>query len=1029
MSKDILITAKVETPRRELIERLAHQLELALDSPLGQPQPIGLTGLLEHLGAQLWDAAGLDPAKLADDLDAARDAQQPLRLVVTDPGTLAWPWETLYHGDDRLGFLARHPWCVVLRRLAGRGTNGPQCLPRPFRLLLLVASPEDLDAERSRLDYEQEEELLFTALDRPLARGEVVIDVAEDGCLETLWDRLRRNHYHAVILSMHGAMAHNALQQEEWGLLFEDARSGRGRPVAGSDLAAGFDELPGTRPGLVVLSACRTARLEESHGVIASVAQRLHTAGIERVLGMRLSVLDAAAAAFTAALFDRLIAGLSVGRALSLARRELASGDWVASASAGGKPRQDGPDAGRPRGDPFAQWALPVLLDRTADGPLLDLQRQVDLRPVPALAERIPGDGSLAMPQRAAFIGRRAQRRRHLRRFLEGQTPRLMLIGPGGVGKSSLMGWFTRETCERDPQVRVLGFRAPFDLNRLYNLVDAAFPGHERPQLPAAVQARGDIRERLAFLLQAWAARPAGPALFLLDNLETLQTLRPLAVREGCEDDLWFVQTVCALPAPTRVLLTGRYVLRELDGRVEIGAVPDAPYGDVLRRMSRLNWPADWDAPRKRWLYGVLGGNHRALEWLAVLLLHRPADADELVAALRRIEAPPDTPEAAVEVVLEAMRQNLLLGRLVAELPPLHQTLLFRAAAFRVPVTIDGLLVLADDADEAQVRAAAQDLADRSLLETSEDIDLDLRFYELPPIVRQLLSVGQLAKVPHAPSATVPHESCVSLGLDARFENQTRFLPPNLLPLLHARIARYHEFQGRHVTRRWQDDIEAVHHYRRADLHQDADRLAEDLAGFYYRLSDFAQARAITEPIVNRTTPPPPSWALNRCGMCQHALGQIDAALALYERSLAIVPDDRSRGTTLNNISQIYDARGDYEQALRFLQQSLLIRRQIGDKAGMTATLHNMASIALYQQQDLETALKDWGEALQLAMETRNAQGIFHVAGTLGRILGQLGQKDQARQLLEMAAAAGRQAGFPGVEELEDALRELKGER
>ena len=67
------------------------------------------------------------------------------------------------------------------------------------------------------------------------------------------------------------------------------------------------------------------------------------------------------------------------------------------------------------------------------------------------------------------------QRRQHLRRFLEGRTPRLMFIGPGGVGKSSLGGWFTREACERNPSVRALGFRAPFDLDGLYNLVDAAF--------------------------------------------------------------------------------------------------------------------------------------------------------------------------------------------------------------------------------------------------------------------------------------------------------------------------------------------------------------------------------------------------------------------------------------------------------------------------------------------------------------------------------------------------------------------------
>src|SRR3954447_18910131 len=39
-------------------------------------------------------------------------------------------------------------------------------------------------------------------------------------------------------------------------------------------------------------------------------------------------------------------------------------------------------------------------------------------------------------------------------------------------------------------------------------------------------------------------------------------------------------------------------------------------------------------------------------------------------------------------------------------------------------------------------------------------------------------------------------------------------------------------------------------------------------------------------------------------------------------------------GATLNNLSQIYKARGDYETALKYLEQSLQIQREIGDKAG-----------------------------------------------------------------------------------------------
>ncbi|MCB9503718.1 MAG: tetratricopeptide repeat protein [Deferribacteres bacterium] len=67
-----------------------------------------------------------------------------------------------------------------------------------------------------------------------------------------------------------------------------------------------------------------------------------------------------------------------------------------------------------------------------------------------------------------------------------------------------------------------------------------------------------------------------------------------------------------------------------------------------------------------------------------------------------------------------------------------------------------------------------------------------------------------------------------------------------------------------------------------------------------------------------------------------------DYDTAYLEQSLAIrqqIGDKSGEGTTLNNISQIYDAKGDYDTALSYLEQSLAIRQQIGDKSGEGTTL------------------------------------------------------------------------------------------
>jgi tetratricopeptide (TPR) repeat protein len=238
-------------------------------------------------------------------------------------------------------------------------------------------------------------------------------------------------------------------------------------------------------------------------------------------------------------------------------------------------------------------------------------------------------------------------------------------------------------------------------------------------------------------------------------------------------------------------------------------------------------------------------------------------------------------------------------------------------------------------------------------------------------------------------------------------------------------MGHYHRFQGQHLSKRWSDDIEAIYYFRQAESHETADKLAERICGFYYRISNYADASLLSVEIVERDAPPAPWWALNRYGMCQLTLGSPTNALAAFERALPLAPTEEDRGTTLNNLSQIYDARGDYDTALRYLDQSLQIQREIGDKAGLIPTLHNMAYIAL-QADDQKRAMDLWSEALTLALETKNAQGIFHVASTLGTLMAQSGAHDQAQQLLQMAVDVGKQAGFPGVEQVEATLSQLQ---
>jgi hypothetical protein len=212
--------------------------------------------------------------------------------------------------------------------------------------------------------------------------------------------------------------------------------------------------------------------------------------------------------------------------------------------------------------------------------------------------------------------------------------------------------------------------------------------------------------------------------------------------------------------------------------------------------MNRLNWPLELGAEKKRWVYQMLGGNHRALEWFGQLITEQAIQAEELLQALKAIEVPPETPDAAVQVVLEAMRQNLLLENLRQALTPAQDRLLRAATYYRVPVHDDGLRAI--ESEPAACEANRERLAGYSLLERGWDPTVELEYFEVPPVVRELL------------------------GAQRRFTAEK-------LKVLHAAMGCYHRFQGAQVTRRWADDLEAIYHFRCASEHGAADDLSRML--------------------------------------------------------------------------------------------------------------------------------------------------------------------------------------------------------
>ena len=189
----------------------------------------------------------------------------------------------------------------------------------------------------------------------------------------------------------------------------------------------------------------------------------------------------------------------------------------------------------------------------------------------------------------------------------------------------------------------------------------------------------------------------------------------------------------------------------------------------------------------------------------------------------------------------------------------------------------------------------------------------------------------------------------------------------------------------------WWDYLNSQNSAEEGSLHSWAFYLVGrmDLAGKYKATIQFW-----LPPLVESADIKTRSQAIGWLGHQHLSTSNYNTALTYLKQSLAIrkeIGDKSGEGTTLNNISQIYDARGDYETALTYLKQSLAIRKEIGDQAGLCATLFNIGHIYM-QNEEVPEAMSAWLSVYAMAKEMSLAQ----VLQALENLADQFGLPDDA---------------------------------
>ncbi|MCW6034973.1 tetratricopeptide repeat protein [Spirulina subsalsa FACHB-351] len=131
--------------------------------------------------------------------------------------------------------------------------------------------------------------------------------------------------------------------------------------------------------------------------------------------------------------------------------------------------------------------------------------------------------------------------------------------------------------------------------------------------------------------------------------------------------------------------------------------------------------------------------------------------------------------------------------------------------------------------------------------------------------------------------------------------------------------------------------------------------------------------------------------SLTSLGNAYNALGRYQEAIAFLQQSLDIAREIGNRGgeaNSLGNLGNAYNSLGRYQEAIAFLQQSLEIKREIGDRQGEANSLGNLGN-AYNALGRYEEAIAFLQQSLEIKREIEDRRG----EATSLLVLGNLYQK------------------------------------
>ena len=151
----------------------------------------------------------------------------------------------------------------------------------------------------------------------------------------------------------------------------------------------------------------------------------------------------------------------------------------------------------------------------------------------------------------------------------------------------------------------------------------------------------------------------------------------------------------------------------------------------------------------------------------------------------------------------------------------------------------------------------------------------------------------------------------------------------------------------------------------------------------------------------------------NELGEAYYSLGGYDKAINYLQQSLEIsreLGDRHGEGKSLNSLGNAYHSLGEYQRAIDYYQQSLAISRELGDRNGEAKSLNNLGSAYRYLG-EYQRAIEYYQQSLAISQEIGDRHGEGASLNNLGSAYLSLGEYQRAIDFHQQTLAIQRQIG------------------